>query len=266
MISKLLKVSLAAAPTAAKWGFFQCSNIIEGMSDFDATAFKGTWYEVTKDSTLRTWSNVECSTDVYSASSNGMEMQRDFERGIAIFKPKSGVMTADITLTPTTSGNGVAEWTSDGEKKARQHNIIATNYADWAIVYGCDDYWGGLWHVSWATFLSRTKHVSASSWIAARQSAEDLGYDASNNWDSPDTDCGFSKDATPDDSFIALLETEPDWRNDWYKNDIFLNTVEAMFSPTYPEIPAGFMVGEEFEIDGRKISTNFKEKIKDSNY
>ncbi len=67
MFSKLLAASALALTTSATFGFFECkgNDFINGLSTFDPSAFAGKWYEVTKDSTLRTWSGVECATDDY---------------------------------------------------------------------------------------------------------------------------------------------------------------------------------------------------------
>jgi len=123
-----------------------------------------------------------------------------------------------------------------------------------------------MFHVQWATLLTRSKHLTSSNWLAARNAAESYGYDASSYWPAPKEICGFTKDETADESFIALLKTEPDWKNDWYQYDYFLETVAALFSPNFPEIPAGTMVSEEFKFGDGTISTNFATFIKKTDY
>jgi len=53
-------------------------------------------------------------------------------------------------------GNGTAFY---NEWKQKEFNILNTDYNNYAVVYGCDEFLFGLLYYEWSALLSRTKSV-----------------------------------------------------------------------------------------------------------
>jgi len=79
------------------------------------------------------------------------------------------------------------------------------------MVYGCDDYLWGLYHIENAYMLSRTKHVLTSSWESARDAALSVGYSTDDRWGLPNGECGFSRSFAGDESYVWVLNSLPDF-------------------------------------------------------
>lgn len=70
------------------------------------------------------------------------------------------------------------------------HNVVATDYNQYAIVYGCDSYFA--FYQGWyATLLSRTPQIGYQETTAAMNFLDNYGYNASLWWVSAGSGCGW---------------------------------------------------------------------------
>ena len=76
------------------------------------------------------------------------------EEYINSFTSADGMEIASITMNDT--GKGYAHY---NDFKKHNYNIIATDYENYGVIYGCDEYLLGMIHFTWSIFLSRTKSI-----------------------------------------------------------------------------------------------------------
>jgi hypothetical protein len=62
-----------------------------------------------------------------------------------------------------------------------EHYVIDTDYENYAVVYGCDVYFG-LFKVSYATFLSRSTFADSRSMASAKSKLIEVGYPYKKLW------------------------------------------------------------------------------------
>jgi hypothetical protein len=134
--------------------------------NFDRERFTGTWYEIYVDLDQYIWDSKECSRSTYSPqlmTVDGMYHSRSYFSSMW----NSEVSDYPVELTKYTNWEGSTLQYSgffyDGE-----HIIIDTDYDNYAVAYGCDNYLLGIFHSRWATFLTRIDYAEAEFVEAAK--------------------------------------------------------------------------------------------------
>jgi len=56
------------------------------------------------------------------------------------------------------------------------HTVHDTDYFNYAVIYGCDDYFGGIYSNQWARLLSRSTYVESQYIEQANDALDDLDY------------------------------------------------------------------------------------------
>ena len=113
------------------------------------------------------------------------------------------------------------DWLSDGSNyeffwwgfAKIHHEIIETDYNNYAIAYGCDNWFGGIIHTRWSSVLSRQPFLSHEYVTAAKTRMEDMNYDFNFWWVKSGQECGFDAAPTAEEIIIKILDTEPNWQN-----------------------------------------------------
>jgi hypothetical protein len=85
----------------------------------------------------------------------------------------------DVETTSTikfkgTHGSGVEQTT---KYTAHDHNILLTDYENFALVHGCGDILGGFMYYEYAILLSRDKYINADYVEQAKDKLTEIGYD-----------------------------------------------------------------------------------------
>jgi hypothetical protein len=130
---------------------------------------------------MNIWSSRECTVATYTPeiiTSDGMYLTRNYLSTIW------GSNVTDAPISITSSSN----WQSFfGTNKLRsypsyfsfinyEHIILDTDYENYAITYGCDNYFG-LFHGRWATFMTRIDYAESEYVEIAKKKMRDIQYD-----------------------------------------------------------------------------------------
>lgn len=91
-----------------------------------------------------------------------------------------------------------------------QHYVIDTDYDNYAVVYGCDQYFG-FFYGKYATLLSREKYVEFPYVKAAKDKLKEIDYNAGEKWVKTGIQCGFDAALTPDEVMLSVFEHQPLW-------------------------------------------------------
>ena len=91
------------------------------------------------------------------------------------------------------------------------HEIIATDYENYAVVYECQNLLFNTYHNHYASLLSRNEKISPTYVDLAQRKLLEYGYDIDEEWITDKSDqCEFDG-KTSLTTINELFETEPDW-------------------------------------------------------
>jgi hypothetical protein len=91
-----------------------------------------------------------------------------------------------------------------------EHIILDTDYENFALVYGCDNYFG-VFHGRWATLLSRIEYAEVEYVERAKDILRDIDYDYNFWWVQSGETCGWEAAPTADSIMLNVFKTEPNW-------------------------------------------------------
>jgi hypothetical protein len=156
-------------------------------------------------------------------------------------------------------GDGAGQENYSSLLRQGTHQILETDYVNYAVVYGCQNWLGGvLGHFDWATFLSRTTFADARGVQLAKTKLTSVGYDWSYYWMKPGIECGMDAAPTNDELFIAMIETKPDFL-DFLYNDKGTMYARYLFE-TSDHFPIGYLTGP-LTFGKQSIKTGFKSLV-----
>lgn len=96
----------------------------------------------------------------------------------------------------------------------RPHDILTTDYDNYAVQYSCQNILFGLFHYQQATLLSRSKHVKRQYMNKVKQALDSVDYNYEWWWGwQVNNSCLYSYEDTDEDLFLQLLENPPTWSN-----------------------------------------------------
>ena len=124
----------------------------------------GDWYEITRDKDVWYEQNVECVTASYSLDSGSKEYpvtvnNRQYDRA------KDKVKDSFIPGTNKTISKAKFDDQGNGRVKfiwypAGNYQVLDYDPESYSVVYGCDNWLGGLFHTQQGWLLSRTQEAS----------------------------------------------------------------------------------------------------------
>ena len=142
------------------WNIF---NMPKAVGNFDPERYKGTWYEIYRDKDL--WyeqPDVQCVTATYSIDKNWWFYPIGVNNR-SMSKSK-GTLT-DTIIDGTDIPYARASFDKDGYGKVKfwwypdgNYWVLDTDYDNYALVYGCDNWLGVYSQEAW--ILSRTKTLT----------------------------------------------------------------------------------------------------------
>lgn len=209
MNSKLINFAALVSLADAGWNLgWDCPNVPK-MENFNKRDFGGRWYEIFRDIDHDIWSDQECTEDFYNPNLFDMTLTRIYKikswffdwngnDGPKKIKPK-WLFTPEKYKDIDYIDHGILEG-------KYQHYVIDSDYDNWAIVYGCDVYFG-IFHGYYATLLSREPFMDYQHVRAAKDKLDEIGYDYGTLWVKPGLRCGFDAAKTLDEIMIDLLNT-----------------------------------------------------------
>lgn len=124
----------------------------------------------------------------------------------------------------------------------KHHQILETDYDNFALVYGCDDMFFGLFHFRYATLLSRSMQLDQLYLHKAHRRLEDLDYEYPFWWEKIGEPCGIDADKTHDDLFLEVLSVEPDWTK-YAAESANTKRVKELFNKSSNHLPSGPITG-----------------------
>lgn len=92
----------------------------------------------------------------------------------------------------------------------KTHYIIDTDYDNYALAYGCDNYFW-VFYGEWATLLSREPFVEYPYVRKAKDKLNYIHYPYDAYWVKPGLQCGFDAAKTLDEMMVDIIQAEPDW-------------------------------------------------------
>jgi hypothetical protein len=119
--------------------------------------------------------------------------------------------TFEKTIKPRWfSGNGLPSIYQGWFGNQNTHYVIETDYDNYGLVYGCDQWFGFMW-VEFATLLGREKFLEYPYVRAAKDKLDIVGYSYDLSWVKPGLDCGFDAAKTLDEVMVDKFMSQPDW-------------------------------------------------------
>lgn len=170
---------------------------------------------------------------------------------------------AGLISFPT--GDGTGQEAYDSIFRQGTHQILETDNVSYAVVYGCQNWLGGLFgHFEWATFLSRTKYADARGVKNAKTKLTAIEYNWGNNWMKPGLDCGMDAAPTADELFLTMIETKPDFLE--YVYDDTATKYARYFFEASDHFPMGFLTGPLTFGNKKQIKTPITSAVTSSSY
>lgn len=85
------------------------------------------------------------------------------------------------------------------------HYVIDTDYENYALIYGCDVYFGIIPYI-YVTLLSRTDYLEFKYMRAVKDKLNDIGYNYVDYWVKTGMACGFDSAPTYDEIMVSVLD------------------------------------------------------------
>ena len=89
------------------------------------------------------------------------------------------------------------------------HYIVDTDYDNYAVAYGCDQYWL-FFYGEWATLLGREPFMEYPYVRKAKDFLDIIEYPYFTNWVKPGLECGFDTAKTLDEVMVEQFLELPD--------------------------------------------------------
>ena len=156
--SSIFSLSVLAAPLALagpRWGQRTCPDF-EPVADLDLSRYAGTWYENVRDRATPFELMASCVVADYTLSEDGSQL------GVVNsgYRQGKGWNIAQGTGVPVGDGIKVSfEGMPDLGNKPN-YFVLDTDYDNYAIVYSCDDYLGGLFTFDLLWILTRDTSIN----------------------------------------------------------------------------------------------------------
>ena len=193
-MSKLIKSTLALIAGVAaqdpnlfglEFGF--CPKKPVPVGNFEPTRYQGTWYEVKRDKYLWYEKDTNCVTATYffntqnplypvSVNNQSYDYKKDIVTNTLL---DNGDAYARAKFDEDGNGNVKFWWYPEGN-----YQVIDTDYNNYAIVYGCDDWFFSYTREVW--LLSRTprldqRYVDYAMSVIEKKVGKDSGADSPYN-------------------------------------------------------------------------------------
>mmetsp|Transcript_33624 Transcript_33624/g.51830 ORF Transcript_33624/g.51830 Transcript_33624/m.51830 type:complete len:196 (+) Transcript_33624:245-832(+) len=146
-----------------------------------------------------------------------------------------------------------------------QHEILATDYDNFAIRYGCTDYLGLAFHVQTATLLSRTPHLPEPYVSKAKHALKRVNYWYNVWWGWQfNLGCTYTFEDSGDKKMISMFNNEPTWGKYYGLKEYFYQTNQFrnLYAKNHddPNFPSG-IITEGTYFQGRIIENSLKWNI-----
>merc|ERR1719163_1251542 len=137
-----LSAALLAGADARMW-FGSCPTV--NWEVIDTSRFAGNWYEDKRDSFMTMDMGQRCSTAVYRARSDNM-----LDVQYRTYVPMMLEYAQSPVMQMSCDGNNGCSWTNEDKTEEQRANsksndwgmgILATDYDNWHIFYGCGSWW-----------------------------------------------------------------------------------------------------------------------------
>jgi hypothetical protein len=232
--------------------------------------FGGHWYEVYSDYNIWKWTMQECASsnfsksDIITASPNDMVISREFNSRFRGKNKTSETIVSETSWWMFASDGTPYEWSGWFSLVRRHYQIIDTDYNNYAIAYGCDNLFGGLFHLRWASLLSRMDYLQYEYVKIAKDKMVSINYDYNFWWVKSGLRCGYDAAPTQDEIMVAVFDTEPDWYE--FAPETSKTQRASMLFLENSNLPSGPITGP-LAYDGTvNIQTNLAHQIYDSDY
>jgi lipocalin len=181
--SALLLTLASVTDVQANFGWGSCKAnppaVAEESKDFNVDSYTGTWYEIVRDKKIFYERGTNCVTARYTnreswastytvgVNNGNYDVANDQVKNSYIFGPGLDFTWSAARCAATGECNVKFVWFPEG-----QYKVLATDYETYSLVYGCDNWLGGFFHINQAWILSRERTLS---WITVGNLLEYLG-------------------------------------------------------------------------------------------
>ena len=189
------------------------------MADFDYERFEGLWYEIYKDKGHYAIRNQKCTESTYKKTwfGDNMKLKRKYKRKFwhwdilwNAFPNIVDKLTWERFYNPIFFNKDDSDYIKHipypvpffnpvryGNIYTNEHTIIATDYDDYAVVYGCSVVFS-IFKFSFATFMSRETNPGSKGLTAAKKKLNEIEYPYVDMWLNSGEECGWGAAPTLD--------------------------------------------------------------------
>ncbi len=155
----LIQILQGSVDAYINWGFCPFQNPTPVMN-FDIGRYAGNWYEITRDKDLWYENNLECVTATYIKTSRLIYQidvnNRNYKNGAVTDPTFYGFTYSWARCDQSGNCNVKFWWYPEGN-----YQVLATDYDNYALVYGCDNW--GIFYTNQAWILSRKSTLPDST-------------------------------------------------------------------------------------------------------